>query len=77
MRWTGTVDFAALPEPGKYRVLITEYEYLSANYVKTTQVGRRSSTASNPERLIYAETIEIDTALIGGPSGPTGTVLED
>jgi hypothetical protein len=75
VRWTGTVNFAALPDPGEYRVLIREYEYLPANYVKTAQVGRRVRR-EQPRRLIYAETIEIDAALITGPSGSTGTVLE-
>jgi hypothetical protein len=75
VRWSGTVNFTALPDPGEYRVLIREYEYLPANYVKTTQVGRRVRR-EQPRRLIYAEAIEIDAALISGPSGPTGTVLE-
>jgi hypothetical protein len=29
-----------------------------------------------PSRMIYAEVIELDQALIGGPSAPTGTTLE-
>ncbi|HWQ84777.1 MAG TPA: hypothetical protein VN363_09430, partial [Anaerolineales bacterium] len=74
VRWTGTVNFAQLPEAGEYRVLIREFEYLPANYVKTVQVGRRIRR-EQPRRLIYAEAIEIDATLIAGPSGSTGTVL--
>ncbi len=76
IRWTGTVNFTQLPEAGDYRLLIREYEYLPANYVKTVQMGRRIRR-EQPRRLIYAETIEIDAALIAGPSGPTGTILQD
>jgi hypothetical protein len=50
------VTFAAAPVPGTYRLLVEEYEYLSANYAD----GRRA-----PGRLIYAETFEVDTALVG------------
>jgi hypothetical protein len=76
VRWTGTLDFAQLPEPGELRVLVREYEYLSANY--TIQSGRgRNLRREQPKRLIYAETIEIDTALIGGPTANTGTVLSE
>jgi hypothetical protein len=70
------VNFTQLPEAGEYRVLIREYEYLPANYVKTIQVGRRVRR-EQPRRLIYAEAIEIDAALIAGPSGSTGTILQD
>ena len=76
VRWSGTVDFAELPEPGEYRLLIREFEYLPANYVKTEREGRRTRR-QQPRRLIYAETIEIDAALIAGPSGAMGTALEE
>jgi hypothetical protein len=54
--WAGTVTFAANRPPGRYRLLIEEYEYISANYVVTVGRGREQ-----PGRLIYAETIELDT----------------
>ena len=74
LRWSGSIDFAALPQPGEYRVLIREYEYLSANY--TINSGRgRTARRDQPKRLIYAETVLIDQALIGGPGGTTGTTL--
>jgi hypothetical protein len=54
--WIGAVTFAAAPTPDTYRLLVEEYEYISANYTD----GRRA-----PGRLIYAETFEVDTALVG------------
>jgi hypothetical protein len=54
--WIGHVTFAATPAPDTYRLLVEEYEYISANYMD----GRRA-----PGRLIYAETFELDTALVG------------
>jgi hypothetical protein len=74
LRWSGTIDFAALPEPGEYRVVIREYEYLSANYVITSGRGR-PARRTQPKRLIYAEFIEIDSALIAPPTGSMGTNL--
>jgi hypothetical protein len=74
LRWTGTVDFPQLPEPGQYRLLIREYEYLSANYVVPTGTQRsKVPHGEQPKRLIYAETVEIDAALIGGPAANAGT----
>jgi hypothetical protein len=57
--WTGTVTFAQAPEVGRYRLLIEEHEYISANY--TLAEGR---VAHQPGRLIYAEAFELDDALI-------------
>ncbi|GAB4429679.1 MAG: hypothetical protein Kow0031_10270 [Anaerolineae bacterium] len=57
--WAGTVTFARRPEAGQYRLLIEEYEYISANYVLVE--GR---TAHQPGRLIYAETFELDDTLV-------------
>ena len=54
--WVGAVTFAASPKPGAYRLLVEEYEYISANYSN----GRHA-----PGRLIYAETFEVDAALVG------------
>ena len=57
--WSGTVTFAQAPKPGQFRLLIEEQEYISANY--TLVEGR---TAQQPGRLIYAETMELDEALV-------------
>ncbi len=74
LRWVGSIAFATLPDPGEYRVLIREYEYLSANY--TNNSGRGNAIRrEQPKRLIYAETVLVDSALIGGPGGLTGTTL--
>ena len=54
--WVGYVTFAGKPAAGAYRLLVEEYEYISANYSE----GRRA-----PARLIYAEIFEVDTALVG------------
>ena len=76
LRWSGAIDFANLPQPGQFRVLIREYEYLSANYTITTGSARsRRPHRDQPSRLVYAEAIEIDSALVSGPSGVTGTTL--
>jgi hypothetical protein len=53
--WVGAVTFAAAPEPGRYRLLVEELEYVSANYSD----GREA-----PGRLIYAETFEVDAGLV-------------
>ena len=74
LRWSGSLDFAVLPEPGEYRVVIREYEYLSANYTNTTGRGR-ALRREQPKRLIYAETILVDSSLIGGPGGITSTQI--
>lgn len=53
--WVGTVTFATTPAPGAYRLLVEEFEYISANYAE----NRRA-----PGRLIYAESFAVDAALI-------------
>jgi hypothetical protein len=69
--WSGTVTFAQPPAGGQYRLLIREYEYVSANYTLSGEGGGRARpTRVQPGRLIYAETIEIDSALIGQPPQP-------
>jgi hypothetical protein len=50
--WTGTVRFAEDPDPGRYRILIAEYEHL-------TTYGR-SGASDGPNRLVYAETFTLD-----------------
>lgn len=52
--WAGSVTFEQPPEPGRYRLLIEEHEYISANY--TIARGR---VAEQPGRLIYAEIFPI------------------
>jgi hypothetical protein len=73
-RWSGAVDFSALPEPGEYRVVIREYEYISANYINTSGRGR-AARREQPKRLIYAETVLVDSALIAPPGGVTDTTV--
>jgi hypothetical protein len=43
------------PRGGKFRLLIEEFEYVSASYAE----GRQA-----PGRLIYAETFAVDAGLI-------------
>ena len=57
--WAGAVTLASAPEAGQFRLVIEEYEYVSANY--TLMEGR---TPVQPGRLIYAEVFELDDALI-------------
>ena len=59
IRWSGTITFAQTPEVGRYRLLIEEYEYISANYMLGE--GRAKEI---PGRVIYAEIFELDDALI-------------
>jgi hypothetical protein len=40
-----------------------------------TRKGRRIVEREQPKRLIYAEALEIDAALIGGPTSDTGTKI--
>jgi len=40
-----------------------------------TRKGRRIVEREQPKRLIYAEALEIDSALIGGPTHDTGTKI--
>lgn len=74
VRWTGSIEFPGIVEPGELRVLVREYEYLPANYTINERKGRQIHR-EQPKRLIYAETFAIDQNLIGGPAGDTGTVL--
>jgi hypothetical protein len=53
--WVGAVTFAAPPDPGRFRLLIEEFEFVSANYADQGKV---------PGRLIYAETFAVDASLI-------------
>jgi len=78
IRWSGVVDFAQPAKPGRFRLLIREHEYLSSNYVVTASpLAAATRARANPGRLIYAETMALDDALVGGPPAPTGTTLEE
>ena len=57
--WAGVVTFAGEMLPGRYRLLIEEREYISANYVT-----HRGGLAEQPGRLIYIETVELDELLL-------------
>ena len=57
--WLGAITFGQLPEVGRYRLLIEEYEYISADYMLGE--GRAKQTAG---RMVYAEIFELDDALI-------------
>lgn len=81
LRWSGSLAFDQHPEDGQFRLLIREYEYVSANYTEPggAAVSSRTSRTSReqPKRLIYAEIFAIDAALIGPPTANTGTILEE
>jgi hypothetical protein len=77
VRWNGSVQFTTDALPGRFRLLIREHEYVSANYVVTERDARGAEKRRHPGRLIYAETMTIDEALIGAPGAPTGTALDD
>jgi len=77
VRWIGTIRFGQAPEPGTCRLLIREHEYLSANYTEATFSPDGRPVREQPHRLVYAETVEVDAALIGGPTTATGTTLEE
>ena len=57
--WSGTVTFSHAPRPGQFRLLIEEWEFISANYTLVD-----GGKAEQPRRLIYAETVELDDALV-------------
>jgi hypothetical protein len=77
LRWSGTVDFAQVPESDQYRLLVREYEYLPASYTEASGSGRGQPVRhEQPKRLIYAEAFEVDAALVGGPGRGMGTVVE-
>jgi hypothetical protein len=53
--WAGAVEFARDPEPDRFRLLIEEHEHVH------TRTARRF--VGQESRLIYAETVALDTAL--------------
>jgi hypothetical protein len=63
--WTGTVTFdQGAPAAGQYRLLIEEREYVAAGYVEVDE-GEQGRSVRQPSRLIYAETVDLDAALLG------------
>jgi hypothetical protein len=77
VRWTGTVEFAAAVTAGRFRLVIAEHEYVSANHVLVEHDADGGARNVTPGRLVYVEYVEIDDALIGGPPAFTGTHVED
>ncbi|MBK8468611.1 MAG: hypothetical protein IPL45_02130 [Actinomycetales bacterium] len=74
--WTGTVDFVSPAEPGRFRLLVCEYENYSANHLLVDIDGRTGDLkSSGPRRLVYAETVAVDAALVAGPPTNLGTVV--
>jgi hypothetical protein len=57
--WAGTVQFATKPAAGRFRLLIEEHEFISANFVEIEH-----GIAKQPGRLIYAEIFVLDEALV-------------
>jgi hypothetical protein len=87
--WTGTVRFAELPAEGQFRLLLCEYEYISAEYTVNEDGTTNPALPSDlyregrvigaaPRRLVYAETIAIDSALIAqAPSDNKHTKVDN
>ncbi|PSN18473.1 hypothetical protein C7271_12310, partial [filamentous cyanobacterium CCP5] len=65
--WAGSLRFATPPQPGRYRLLITEREYLSADYVNVVP-QRTGRMIEQPSRLVYAEIVPLDAALLETPN---------
>jgi hypothetical protein len=57
--WAGVVTFAAIPEPGKYRLVIEEREFISAHYTES-----EDGAAVAPSRLVYAEIVPLNADLV-------------
>lgn len=57
--WAGTVQFANKPAARKYRLLIEEHEFISANYSEVEH-----GIVQQPSRLVYAEIFALDEALV-------------
>jgi hypothetical protein len=57
--WAGVVTFAPNRPPGRYRLLIEEYEHISADYTVT-----HGGAVRQAGRLIFAETVELDETLL-------------
>jgi hypothetical protein len=58
--WAGSVVFAERPEAGRFRLQIEEYERVAPGEPIVTGPQRHG-----PGRLIYAESFDLDVALLG------------
>ena len=73
--WTGRVTFAEQPKSSHYRLVIREYEYITAgSQVAAPQSEGRPIALAPRGRLIYGETVEIDAALLARPHQPAAGV---
>ncbi len=64
------------PKSGQYRVLVREYEYLSANYTIVTRQRAQDRHARAAETADLCRNRPTSTSRpIGGPGGTTGTTL--
>ncbi|GAC1541006.1 MAG: hypothetical protein NVS2B17_17880 [Candidatus Velthaea sp.] len=57
--WAGTVQFAQKPPARKFRLLIEEFEFISARYTEV-----ENGIGVQPSRLVYAEIFALDEALV-------------
>ena len=53
------VTFDTVPDPGRYRLVIEEYEFISANYTLM-----ENNAAVQPGRLIFAEIVPLNADLV-------------
>jgi hypothetical protein len=58
--WAGSVTFGARPAAGEFRLLLEEWEFISADHVV-----EEDDRVRQPRRLIYAETVDLDDGLVG------------
>lgn len=64
--WSGTVQFDTPTPNGQFRLLIREFEFVSADWAIIHPGGEaRPPFSEAPGRLIYAETVLLDAALTG------------
>jgi hypothetical protein len=59
--WFGTIDFAVGVPAADYRLLVEEFEFYSGDYTVDDETGRHA-----PGRLIYAEAVPVDEAIVMG-----------
>jgi hypothetical protein len=58
--WAGSIEFSNPPKPDEFRLVITEVEFISGSVV-----GSSEPKFEAPNRIVYSEIFEIDSALIG------------
>jgi hypothetical protein len=67
--WTGTLAWTGdIPVPGQLRLLVEEREYVAASYVEVEE-REEGRVVRQPGRLIYAEAVELDEALLANALG--------